>query len=837
MTKSNQYETTLLTIPSSHTPVMLSEAKHLRFSCRDTARNAKNQRFFASLRMTVSKLVRYSSIRRPFLLRQSCFVILLAFSVTPLFAQKRPITEKDLWDFVWIGDPQVSADGERVAFVRVTVNEKKEGYNTSIWSVPVAGGEAPRQLTKGDHDTTPRWSPDGKFLLFLRSTEKNGKPEPPQLAMLPMAGGDSFVFTDLPRGAGNPVWAPDGKNIGFTSDTNAEDLAKQEKKKSEEPGSGKAPGSAETPAGKSTNKATPTPASKADSEHESDVRVITRAVYRQDNEGYIDPKHPTHIWIVSAPHAAEEKVKPRQITSGRFDEENAIWSRDGSQIYFTSSRVDEPYYELPRTDLYSVAAAGGNPAKITTIDLNTQFGPGGGALSLSPDGKQVAFVAATNQPINSYTEPDLWVLDLLPDAKPRNITANFDFDIDGFVIGDSSSPRAGGLNKPIWTADGKGLIAVYAREGKRNVGLFDATVAGDAGSTKSNAVQDLTSGNHGVMSFRATPDTSKLVYVLSTPTRVNDLFVLDRATPGATPTQLTHVNDEVFSKLNLTEPEEIWYDSFDGKRIQAWLQKPPNFDAHKKYPLILNIHGGPHVAYGDIFVHEFQWMAAKGYVVLYPNPRGSTSYGQEFGNVIQYRYPGDDYKDLMAGVDEAIKRGYIDDKKLGVTGGSGGGLLTNWVVGQTGRFAAAVSQRDIASWENWWYTGDFTLFQPNWFRSPPFEDPDEYRARSPISYINNVKTPMMFILGEADYRTPPGAGGEQMFRALKFRRIPTVMVRFPNESHELSRSGQPWHRVERLQHIVGWFDHWLTGISKPEYEITSEEEVPVKPRQAEKPPK
>ena len=157
----------------------------------------------------------------------------------PRFAEKRNITEKDLWDFVWIGDPQVSPDGSRVAFVRVTVNEKKEGYNTSIWSVPVAGGEAPRQLTKGDHDTTPRWSPDGKFLLFLRSTEKDGKPEPPQLAMLPMAGGDSFVFTDLPRGAGSPVWAPDGKNIAFTSDTNAEDLAKQEKKKSEEASSDK----------------------------------------------------------------------------------------------------------------------------------------------------------------------------------------------------------------------------------------------------------------------------------------------------------------------------------------------------------------------------------------------------------------------------------------------------------------------------------------------------------------------------------------------------------------------------------------------------------------------
>jgi len=205
--------------------------------------------------------------------------------------------------------------------------------------------------------------------------------------------------------------------------------------------------------------------------------------------------------------------------------------------------------------------------------------------------------------------------------------------------------------------------------------------------------------------------------------------------------------------------------------------------------------------------------------VLYPNPRGSSAYGQEFGNVIQYHYPGDDYKDLMAGVDELVRRGYADPKRLGVTGGSGGGILTNWTITQTPRFAAAVAQRSIADWTGFWYTADFTLFTPRWFRGAPWEDPSDFAARSPITHIARVTTPLMLIEGEADYRTPPADGGEQMFRALKFLRKPTVMVRFPDETHELSRSGKPWHRVERLQHIVGWFDKYLQGKSAHAYDV------------------
>ena len=752
------------------------------------------------------------------------YLVVFVAGIGSVFAQKRNITEKDLWEFVWIGDPQVSPDGFRVAFVRVTVNEKKEGYNTSIWSVPTAAGEEPHQLTKGDHDSAPRWSPDGKYLLFLRTTEKDGKPEFSQLSILPMAGGDSFSFTDLPKGAGNPVWSPDGKSIAFTSDTNADDLAKQEKKKRKEEELKKAvseipPSPSTEPSKKSAEKSGPArnegeKAAKkveAEAEHESDIHVITRAVYREDNEGYADPKRRQHIWVVRAPRSAEEKVQPRQLTFGGFDEGNVMWAKDSAQIYFTSLRVDEPYYELPKSELYSIGINGGTPTKLNTIDMEV------GDLSLNPDGKQIAFVASTTQPITSYTQPDLWIVDLSPNAKPRNVTAKFDYDVGSGVFGDNAAPRAGGRNVPLWTPDGRNLIEVYGKEGKTILASFDVATG---------ASTDLTHGNQAVGNFRASPDGSRIIYTVSTPTHINDLFILH--TGGGEPAQLTNINEKLFSQLNLTEPEEVSYRSFDGKSIQAWVQKPPDFNPAKKYPLILNIHGGPHAAYGYIFEHEFQWMAAKGYVVLYPNPRGSTTYGQDFGNVIQYHYPGDDYKDLMAGVDEVIRRGYIDKNKLGVTGGSGGGLLTNWVVGQTTRFAAAVSQRDIASWMNWWYTADLTLFQPTWFKAPPFDAEQEFKARSPLTYIKNVKTPMMFILGESDFRTPPGAGGEEMFRALKFRKVPTVMVRFPNESHELSRSGQPWHRIERLENILGWFDHWLIGVPKSEYEVASQEEVPIR---------
>jgi dipeptidyl aminopeptidase/acylaminoacyl peptidase len=735
------------------------------------------------------------------------FAIAVALAVvTSLLAQtsnsqKRSITEKDLFDFVWVANPQVSPDGSRVAFTRVSVDEKRTGYETSIWTVAAAGGEAPVRMTNGKHDGQPRWSPDGKRIAFVRGGEKDdsGKPKPPQIAVLSLGGGEAWIITDLPKGAANPVWSPDSRRIAFSSSTTPEDIEKAQRKKN-----AAKPGDKDSEAIK--NAAQPKVA-EPESDHESDVHIISRAVYRDNDEGYLDPKRHEHIWVLEVPTTSDELTKPMQLTSGDFDEGELVWLHDGQRIYFLTGHLDEPYYESATTDIDFVSSGGGAAEKIATIPM------GIGDLTLSPDGRKIAFHGAVTQPVRSYSQPDLWVMDLATNAQPHNLTADYDFDMGDSVFGDNAAPRGGNGRTLHWSPDGRWLFDTVAKQGGTPLVRVDA---------QSGAVTEITHGEQAVLDFSTTSDAHATIALISTPVMIGDLFSI---AAGGTQTRITDLNRKLWSQLNLTAPEEINYKSFDGKNIQGWIQKPPDFDPQKKYPLILNIHGGPHAAYGWVFDHEFQWMAAKGYVVLYVNPRGSTSYGQDFGNVIQYRYPGDDYRDLMVGVDELLKRGYVDAKKLAVTGGSGGGVLTDWTVTHTDRFAAAASQRDISNWASWWYTADFTLFQASWFKAPPFEDPQDYADRSAITFVKNIHTPILFVLGEADYRTPQDSGGEQLFRALKYLKRPTAMVVFPRETHELSRSGEPWHRIERLDHIVGWFDKWLMGIPHPEYDVRPGKQV------------
>jgi dipeptidyl aminopeptidase/acylaminoacyl peptidase len=670
--------------------------------------------------------------------------------------QKRPLTEQDLLKFVWVADPQISPDGRQVAFVRVVVNEKTDDYDTSLWLVPADGSAAPRPISAGTRDATPRWAPDGRRLAFVRG----GAGQPPQIFVLPLSGGEATAVTDLPRGAGGPMWSPDGRRIAFGSSTRPDDFDKKP---------------ADTP--------------------KSDVRVITEAHYRSNGGGWDEQDRPAHLWVTDVT-SASGIAKAKALTTGKYSESGQAWANDGTRLYFTSTRVDEPEYVLSKSELYSVPASGGEMTKVASINGTI------GSVKPSPDGRLLAFVGTANgTPQRSYDQADLFVASADGSGAPRNLTAQYDFDINGGIGGDQAAPRGGRSAGPIWSADGKSIVVVSGERGDANLARVDAS---------SGAVTPLSPGQQAVQSYSTAADGHTFALVISTATAIGDVFTLDAASAGA-PRQITHVNDALFAGLDVPQPEAVSWTSFDGKRIEGWLLHPPGFDRTKKYPFILQIHGGPHSAYGNTFTHEFDVMAGRGYVVLYANPRGSSNYGQDFGNVIQYHYPGDDYKDLMAGVDEVLKRGYVDAAKLGVTGGSGGGLLTDWTITQTTRFAAAVSQRDIADWYGFWFTADFSQFTPSWFRKAPWEDPQDYAARSPITHVGSVKTPLMLILGDEDLRTPPADGGEMMFRALKYLKVPTVMVRFPGETHELSRSGKPRHRIERVQHIVGWFDKWLQG--------------------------
>jgi dipeptidyl aminopeptidase/acylaminoacyl peptidase len=519
--------------------------------------------------------------------------------------------------------------------------------------------------------------------------------------------------------------------------------------------------------------------------------------------GYFEQDRNNHTWVVGVPQTPGAAQKTKQITSGEFSEGDITWSRDGSKIYFTSNRVKDSDFEPPDSDLYQISAGGGAITKIASIDGPIH------SPALSPDGRKIAFIGDINRdggPARSYSQPDLFVTSAEPGRTPKNLTANYDFDIGGGVGGDQAPPRGGGHSTPYWSTDGKTIIVTSAEQGRVNLKRVDA---------ETGNVSALTDGNFDLFSYDPTRDGSRIVALISTPTDIGDLFLVDGKSGRSE--QITHINEDLFAQLNLSEPEMIWYKSFDGRKIQAWVQRPPDFREGKKYPMILDIHGGPHSAYGYTFDHEFQWMAAKGYVVLYPNPRGSTSYGQEFGNVIQYHYPGDDFKDLMAGVDDLIARGWADPDRLGVTGGSGGGVLTNWTVGHTNRFKAAASQRSIADWAGWWYGAD--MIAPSWFRGAPWESEADFKERSPITYVTQINTPLMLIEGESDFRTPPAYGGEQMFRALKYLHKTAVMVRFPGETHELSRSGKPVHRVERLRHIVAWMDKYTQGQDIRTYDV------------------
>ncbi|MGH7724798.1 MAG: prolyl oligopeptidase family serine peptidase [Candidatus Eiseniibacteriota bacterium] len=673
--------------------------------------------------------------------------------------------ETDLLRLTWIADPQISPDGSRIAFTRVTIDREKDAYQTSLWIVAASGGK-PRALTFGPKDSQPRWSPDGTRLAFVRGAEE-GKPA--QLYVLPMNGGEAVRLTELVKGAGNPAWSPDGTRLAFTSATDPARDKADEKKPANPP-----------------------------------VRIVTRPMFRLDNEGFLEHDHPDHVWVVEAGGGT-----PRPLTGGRYVETSPAWSRDGKRVLFLSDRRPEPWFGGEDVDLYAVAADRTTPATDESDGLERIANHTGPIFTFreGADGRIVAVGATVLDPPRSYDQRDLLLFEGPgPMRKARVLTSAYDFEVDGDIAADGHPPRGGGSFPIGFARDGRSVLTVVGRHGSNRLARI---------TIESGKVEELTEGRHEVQVGSLSADGRFAALTLGSVERPGVLAVCD--IEAGTVRVLVDPNEAVFAETRLGEVEEVWYDSFDGTKIQGWIVKPPDFDPKRKYPLILEIHGGPHVAYGVGFFHEFRVLAAAGYVVLYTNPRGSTTYGQDFGNVIQYRYPGDDYKDLMAGVDFVAARGYVDPERMGVTGGSGGGLLTNWTIGQTDRFKAAITQRCVSDWSAFWYGCDFTMFTPWWFKKPPFEDLTEYVERSPVMLTPKVKTPLLVLHSDEDWRTPT-LQGEAMFRALVMQRKPAVMARFPGEGHELSRSGAPSRRVQNQRLIRRWFDRWLLGKDAPEFD-------------------
>jgi acylaminoacyl-peptidase len=409
----------------------------------------------------------------------------------------------------------------------------------------------------------------------------------------------------------------------------------------------------------------------------------------------------------------------------------------------------------------------------------------------SPDGRLIAFTGFDDRH-QGYQVTKLYVMNR-DGSGPRVLTADLDR----------------GVGDPRWASDGSGLFFQYDDQGDTKVGFVP--VGGGAVTPLAEHVgtggSSYSGGSYSVAS------DGRIAFTWSTPTVPGDVAVDG---PGDTPSRvLTAVNQDLLGHKRLGETEEFWYaSSKDGRRMQGWIIKPPDFDPSRKYPLLLEIHGGPFANYGDRFDLEKQVWAADGFVVVYVNPRGSTSYGEEFGNLIHYAYPGDDFYDLNSGVDAVIEKGYVSPDSLYVTGGSGGGVLTAWMIGRTDRFRAAVVQYPVINWYSFALTSDIpSTVNRYWFPGPPWENLEQYHRRSVISLVGNVKTPAMIITGEADHRTPMSES-EQYYQALKIAGVEAVLVKVPDEPHGIRRF--PSHHMQKIAYIQGWLDRYRgRGQARP----------------------
>ena len=658
-------------------------------------------------------------------------------------ASKDRLTAIDIFNIQYAQDPQISPDGRRIVYVRAFADIMTDRNYSNLWAVNPDGSDN-RPVTTGSHqDTSPRWSPDGTRLAYV--SDVNGRP---QIYVRWMDSGQTARVTSLQYAPSGLAWSPDGKEISFAANVPAK------------------------PVEVGTLPKAPTGA-----KWEEAPTAYDRPIYRFNGAGYLKPGY-THIFVVSA-----EGGTPRQITSGDFQyggmgnrASEAVWTPDSKYLLISANR--HPDYELnpADTEVYEFAVADG-----ATRALTDRRGPDN-APEISPDGRYIAFTGYDDK-FQGYQVTRLYVMDR--DGKnSRMLSGKLDRDIRNLR----------------WAADSSSIYFVYDDEGNTKLGLMKLD-----GSFRQLA-DHIGSGGTSYATQPAFTVAKNGTFV-TTYTSASDPGDVAVALHGGIPRVITQLNRDLLAQRKLGKVESFWFDSSrDARKIEGWVVTPPDYEPGKQYPTILEIHGGPFANYGERFDIEKQILAADGYVVVYINPRGSTSYGEEFGNLIHHAYPGDDFYDLNSAVDALVSKGVADPNELFVTGGSGGGVLTCWMIDRTTRFRAAASLYPVIDWYSFALTSDIpVLVTKYWFPGPPWEYPDQYAKRSVISLVKAVKTPTMLMTGESDFRTPISQA-EEYYEALKLLQVPSVLVRVPDEPHGISR--HPSHHVAKISYVMNWFDHY-----------------------------
>ena len=637
--------------------------------------------------------------------------------------------------------------------------------------------------------TSPQISPDGSKVVYERRGMDIMKDRATSRLWLMSADGQQhYKLTNHDQNESSPVWSPDGSRIAFISAAEgngseiyvywlAQDkMARLTQLEKSPSGLSWSPDGKQLAFSMMVPEKEPSlvspPAKPEGAEWAAHPQVITRLKHESDGSGYIEPGF-RHLFVIPA-----EGGTARQITSGdRQHGREPVWTQDGASLVFSANLNEDWDYDFRNSEIYKVDIASG---EVTT--LTDRNGPDG-SPSVSPDGKQMLYTGFDDK-VQTYQVSKMYVMNTDGSGK-KEIPLNLDRSV----------------SSPTWAADGKGCYFMY--DDKGNTKIAYTTMNGKHSVVTGNVGGTSIGRPYGGGSY-SLADNGRIVFTHTTPSHPSELAMVSR---GDEARLLMSLNDDLLAQRQLGEVEEIWYkSSVDGRDIQGWMVKPPSFDAGKKYPLLVENHGGPISNYGDRFSPEMQLMAADGFVVFYPNPRGSTSYGEEFGNLLYHDYPGDDYHDVMDGVDAMIAQGFISEDSLFVTGGSAGGIMTAWMIGKNNRFRAAAVVKPVMNWISKTLTADnYYGYANSRFPGQPWENIETYMKYSPISLVGNIETPTLVMVGTADLRTPPSEA-KQLYHALKLRKIDTAYVEIPGASHNIA--GRPSQLITKIDHILAWFEKY-----------------------------